>query len=108
MCDRPLPTCFRPILHHELDNQDLIEYRLRSVRRYFDDPERETALSKALLEFFRIEKDGDEKEKMKNLGEALEKIEGQMLGLEELRLWVRSKLTGRSITEVFRERVGLE
>lgn len=102
---RDFAEVFQLILHSELDNRDLVEYLYRSVKRHFSIEGTQNALINALIEFFNWKKGERIADKQEALQKAISAISSPSLGLEETSIWVRSKIEGKSISDVFRERL---
>ncbi|MEM7038525.1 MAG: hypothetical protein AAF570_16190 [Bacteroidota bacterium] len=103
---RDFALLFELVLHTDLAHADLVEYRLRAARRYFADPARANPLAHALLAYFPEGKSADGRAALEELQRALEEMEGQVFGRMEVELWVERKLSGRKISEIFRDRIG--
>lgn len=100
---RDFALLFQLILYEELGGNDLIEYKLRSVKRVFSKANRLNAMAQPLLKYFTIEKRYGPKEKVERLQRFLGKIESPILGLMEVKLWLETKISGGSITDHFKE-----
>ena len=97
---------FELILLKELKATDLVEYRLRSAKRYFATPERQSSFASIVLEYFRYQKQLSPKDKLDQLHTALSNLEAPQIGLQEVLIWVNSKQKGKSITQIFQEKIG--
>lgn len=101
------------MIHYELGNEEMLEYAIRSVRRYFESQHSLTEFHKLLLSSFnKVIGKSDKKERKEAIQEFKEKIENfytankdkkAYLDLLDLTLmaWIDSKLKNKSIKLCF-------
>lgn len=99
---------FEMILQHDLGHHELVEYRRRAMERNYTSAEKPPPFIKAVLDYFKPGQDHEPKQKHLEFRQALEELETSNLGLQELKLWVESKLSGKSITDVFKKKLAEE
>jgi hypothetical protein len=108
---RAFALVLQAVLHVELNNTELHESLTRAGKRHFKDDAREINFESVVFRYLerRIRLDDVQEIKrttdslMTELEKLAEATKGQIpvLGLNEIRLWVRSKQTGEPLTAVF-------
>lgn len=104
---------YNMLVHYELGNEEMLEYLSKNSRRYLESNDHYYEYEKMLFGFFnRLIKSDDKDEKVglfHDLSRQLDEFIGSnasevlLFNSTELVLWLRSKLTGRSMLDVYRE-----
>ncbi|MBL4586557.1 MAG: hypothetical protein JKX84_05825, partial [Flavobacteriales bacterium] len=98
-----------PIIHFELGHHDLVENLTRSAYRYLLKKKKIHRFEKMLINYLRempLSTDRDEfKTSLENFKDQLVQLtedpnEAMAYGMEEMGLWVKSRLTGRQMSEL--------
>lgn len=103
------------LIHYEIGNIDLLEYRLRSAERFLVKEERHFKFESEIILFFKKNiRQFSEKDKMKTelstLKDKLSKIvkdelEQQFLNYFDFNSWIESKILNRPFAEILKEKV---
>ena len=113
---RNILRVLRLVMHLEKGDWDLMEYLLRATKRFFNDQTLPMRIDKRLLKLLSdYQKTGDKgvfHSDCKKMRVALDKDLATRkspppIGFTEVYCWLESKETGRPLTEIFREKVGL-
>lgn len=105
---------FQLVIHWELENFDLLEYQIQSVRRYLKTRELNREYEQRIIQFFVKAMDIVDpvqlKEHVAGLLDFLKSLLVSLgasppLGCQELVFWLESKLAGKDIGDYYRERV---
>lgn len=112
---RDFTRLFQLILHHQLGNEDLIDYLRRSVIRHYKRKEKLGKFESEILDVFSPDNYSrihiDEKQIFAPLLGKLREwkpeppLKTLPFGLEEVRIWCQSQLTGEPIRTVFSHRI---
>jgi hypothetical protein len=109
---REFALVLQSVLQYELGDHQLIEYLTRAGKRHFETHTREMEFERSVLhclERVMGTSEGDHSRQWERLDNELATLATQLpgtvpiLGLTEMQLWVKGKLEGRSLTDVFKD-----
>lgn len=113
---RNILRVLRLVMHLEKGDWDLMEYLLRATKRFFNDQTLPMRIDKRMLKLISDHlKTGDEKMLKIACAGMRKALDADLatrkthppVGFTEVYCWLESKETGRSLPEIFREKVGL-